>query len=148
MRVIPAAVPGSTTAGRIPLVEALPQADIVSLHCPLTAATQGMVNAAFLAHLKPGTLLINTGRGPLLDEGAVVRALASNQLGGLSTDVLSKEPPAADHPLLDPAQSWSSRVVVTPHIAWGTVEARARLVTEVVSNLAAFATGQQRNRVA
>ena len=148
MRVIPAAVPGSATPGRMPLDQALPQADVVSLHCPLTPATQGLVNAAFLTRLKRGALLINTGRGPLLDESAVVQALASGQLGGLGIDVLSKEPPPAGHPLLDPTQPWSSRVVVTPHIAWGTVEARARLVTEVVGNLAAFTTGQQRNRVA
>lgn len=148
MRVIPAAVPGSTTPGRMPLDEALPQADVVSLHCPLTPATQGLVNAAFLARLKRGALLINTGRGPLLDESAVMQALASGQLGGLGIDVLGKEPPAAGHPLLDPSQPWSSRVVVTPHIAWGTVEARARLVAEVVGNLAAFTAGRARNQVA
>lgn len=148
MRVIAGAVPGSTTPGRTPLAEALPQADVVSLHCPLTPATQGLVGTEFLARLKPGALLINTGRGPLLDEGAVVQALASGRLGGLGIDVLAKEPPAAGHPLLDPTPAWASRVVVTPHIAWGTVEARARLVGEVVANLAAFSAGQPRNRVA
>ncbi len=148
MHVIPAAVPGSTTPGRMPLNEALPQADVVSLHCPLTPATQGLVHAGFLDRLKRGALLINTGRGPLLDEAAVVQALASGRLGGLGIDVLSKEPPAAGHPLLDPAPAWSSRVVVTPHIAWGTIEARTRLVAEVVGNLAAFSTGKPRNQVA
>jgi glycerate dehydrogenase len=148
MRVIAAAVPGSTTPGRMALPEALAQADVVSLHCPLTPATQGLVNAGFLGHLKRGAILINTGRGPLLDEAAIVQALRSGQLGGLGLDVLSKEPPAAGHPLLDPSQSWSERVVVTPHIAWGTIEARTRLVTEVVANLAAFTAGAPRNRVA
>lgn len=148
MHVIPAAVPGSATPGRTPLDQALLQADVVSLHCPLTPATQGLVNADFLAHLKRGALLINTGRGPLLDESAVVQALASGHLGGLGIDVLSKEPPGAGHPLLDPSQPWSSRVVVTPHIAWGTVEARTRLIAEVVGNLAAFAEGKTRNQVA
>lgn len=148
MRVIPAAVPGSATPGRMPLDQALAQADVVSLHCPLTPATQGLVNAAFFAELKRGALLINTGRGPLLDETAVVQALASGQLGGLGIDVLSKEPPASGNPLLDPSQPWSSRVVVTPHIAWGTVEARARLIAEVVGNLAAFTAGKLRNQVA
>jgi glycerate dehydrogenase len=147
MRVIPAAVPGSTTPGRMPLGEALPQADVVSLHCPLTPATQGLVDADFLARLKHGALLINTGRGPLLDEAAVVQALVSGRLGGLGIDVLGKEPPAPGHPLLDPTPAWASRVVVTPHIAWGTVEARARLVAEVVANLAAFNAGRPRNRV-
>jgi len=147
MRVIPAAVPGSTTPGRMPLDQALPQADVVSLHCPLTPATQGLVNVGFLMRLKHGALLINTGRGPLLDETAVVQALSDGRLGGLGIDVLGKEPPAAGHPLLDPSTSWSSRVVVTPHIAWGTVEARARLVDEVVANLRAFTAGQPRHRV-
>lgn len=148
MRVMPAAVPGSATPGRLPLADALPQADVVSLHCPLTPATQGLVNTDFLARLKRGALLINTGRGPLLDESAVVQALASGHLGGLGIDVLGKEPPAPGHPLLDPTPAWASRVVVTPHIAWGTVEARARLVGEVVANLGAFISGQPRNRVA
>jgi glycerate dehydrogenase len=129
------------------LNEALPQADIVSLHCPLTPATNALVNAAFLHQLKRGALLINTGRGPLLDETAVVQALASGQLGGLGIDVLSKEPPAAHHPFLDHSQPWAARVVVTPHIAWGTVEARTRLISEVTANVAAFGTGAFRNRV-
>jgi glycerate dehydrogenase len=147
MRVIAAAVPGSPTPNRMALNEALPQADIVSLHCPLTPATNVLVNAAFLQQLKPGTLLINTGRGPLLDEIAVVQALASGRLGGLGIDVLSKEPPAANHPFLDRSQPWANRVVVTPHIAWGTVEARARLISEVTANIVAFRDGQLRNRV-
>ena len=147
MRVIAAAVPGSPTQNRMALNEALPQADIVSLHCPLTPATTALVNAAFLQSLKRGALLINTGRGPLLDETAVVQALASGHLGGLGIDVLSKEPPAAHHPFLDRTQPWASRVVVTPHIAWGTVEARARLIHEVSANVAAFKNGSFRNRV-
>lgn len=148
MRVIAAAVPGSSTPGRMALDEALPQADVVSLHCPLTPATNALVDGAFLRCLKRGALLINTGRGPLLDEAAVMQALASGHLGGLGIDVLGKEPPAPGHPLLDPSPSWSSRVVVTPHIAWGTVEARGRLIAEVAANLAAFSAGQARNRVA
>ncbi|HEX3132544.1 MAG TPA: NAD(P)-dependent oxidoreductase, partial [Planctomycetota bacterium] len=98
--------------------------------------------------LKRGALLINTERGPLLDEAAVMQALSDGRLGGLGIDVLSKEPPTTGHPLLDPSMPWSSRVVVTPHIAWGTVEARTRLVADVVANLAAFTAGQPRNRVA
>jgi glycerate dehydrogenase len=147
MRVIAAAVPGSSSPGRIALDQALPQADVVSLHCPLTPATAALVGDGFLALLKPGALLINTGRGPLLDEAAVVRALASGRIGGLGLDVLAQEPPAPGHPLLDPQQPWSSRVVVTPHIAWGTVEARTRLIAEVGENLRAFLGGALRNRV-
>ena len=147
MRVIAAAVPGSPTPNRMALNEALPQADIVSLHCPLTPATNALVNAAFLHQLKRGALLINTGRGPLLDEAAVVQALANDHLGGLGIDVLCKEPPEANHPFLDHSQPWASRVIVTPHIAWGTVEARTRLINEVTANIEAFRDGQLRNRI-
>jgi glycerate dehydrogenase len=148
MRVLAAAVPGSSTPGRVPLTAALGEADVVSLHCPLTPATRGLVGDAFLAALKPGALLINTSRGALLDEGAVARALADGRLGGLGLDVLVREPPEAAHPLLDPRASWAARVVATPHIAWGTVEARHRLIAAVARNLAAFAAGRAVNRVA
>jgi glycerate dehydrogenase len=132
---------------RTPLAEALPLADFVSLHCPLTAATRGLVGADFLAALKPGAILINTGRGALVDEAALAAALASGHLGGAGLDVLAAEPPPSDHPLTDPRAPWARRVVVTPHIGWGTVESRRRLVAEVVGNLAAFLQGQTRNRV-
>jgi glycerate dehydrogenase len=147
MRVVRAAVPGSTTAGRTPLAEALPISDVVSLHCPLTDATRGMVDARFLASMKPGAILINTARGPLIDEGALVAALAAGKLGGAGLDVLSVEPPPADHPLCDPRAPWAARVVVTPHIGWGAIEARRRLADIATENLRAFFAGQRRNRV-
>jgi glycerate dehydrogenase len=147
MRVVAAAVPGSPAAGRVPLAEALPAADVVTLHCPLTPATTNLVNAGFLAQLKPGALLVNTSRGGLVDEAALIEALASGRLGGAGLDVLSREPPPADHPLTDPRAPWAARVVVTPHIAWGTIEARARLRREVGENLRAWAAGERRNRV-
>jgi glycerate dehydrogenase len=159
MAVVRAAVPGSPTAStsssaapaaqaRVPLAEALPLADVVTLHCPLTDATRGMVNDSFLRACKPDAILINTGRGPLIDEPALIAALAAGRLGGVGLDVLSVEPPPPDHPLLDPTAPFASRVVVTPHIAWGTVAARRRLAQAVADNLAAFLGGQQRNRVA
>ncbi|MBA3710697.1 MAG: D-2-hydroxyacid dehydrogenase, partial [Planctomycetes bacterium] len=129
-------------------LEAVAEADVVSLHCPLTAQTTGLVGRELLRALKPGAIVVNTGRGALIDEGAVVAALVSGTLGGLCLDVLASEPPAADHVLLDPRAPWAARVVVTPHIAWGTVEARARLVALVAANLAAFAAGRPLNRVA
>jgi glycerate dehydrogenase len=150
MRVVRAAVPGAPTrAGepRTPLAEALPLADFVSLHCPLTAATRGFVGAGFLAAMKPGAILINTGRGALVDDAALAAALASGHLGGAGLDVLAAEPPPPNHPLTDPRAPWAGRIVVTPHIGWGTVESRRRLVTEVARNLAAFLQGQARNRV-
>ena len=150
MRVVRAAVPGSPTpagGARTPLAEALPAADVVSLHCPLTDATRGMVDARFLAALKPGAILINTARGPLIDEAALAAALASGRLGGVGLDVLAVEPPPADHPLLDPRAPWAGRVVVTPHIGWGAIEARRRLAAEATENLRAFLAGERRNRV-
>ncbi len=148
MRVLAAAVPGSQSPARLPLAEALAQADVVSLHCPLTERTKLLVDDRFLGSLKPGAILINTGRGGLLDEAACVRALAGGRLGGLGLDVLASEPPPARHPLLDPDQGWSNRVCVTPHVAWGSIEARRRLVAETAANLAAFVRGEARNRVA
>jgi glycerate dehydrogenase len=147
MQVVPAAVPGSRAHDRVPLQEALPHADAVTLHCPLTPATQGLVNTRFLESLKPNAYLINTSRGGLVDETALVAALDAGRLGGVGLDVLSQEPPPVTHPLTDPKAPWAARVVITPHIAWGTVEARARLRREVAENVAAFLRGEPRNRV-
>jgi len=150
MTVIRAAVPGAPprpAEPRTPLAEALPRADFISLHCPLTEATRGLAGTAFLRALKPGAILINTGRGGLVDEAALIEALASGHLGGAGLDVLSVEPPPPNHPLTDPRAPWAGRVVVTPHIGWGTVEARHRLASEVARNLAAFLRGEARNRI-
>ena len=141
MRVVRAAVPGSPSragAARTPLADALPVADVVSLHCPLTDATRGMVDAGFLAAMKPGAILVNTARGPLVDEAALIAALASGRLGGAGLDVLGVEPPPADHPLCDARAPWAGRVVVTPHIGWGAIESRRRLAAEATENLRAF----------
>ena len=148
MTVIAAAVPGSSSSGRTPLAEALPRADAVTLHCPLTPATERLVDARFLAQLRPGAMLVNTSRGGLIDEPALVAALAAGHLGAVALDVLGQEPPPPDHPLTNPAAPWAGRVLVTPHLAWGTVESRARLRREVAENLAAFLRGEPRNRVA
>jgi len=149
MRVVRAAVPGSPTrAPRVPLNEALALADVVSLHCPLTPATQGMVDARFLQAMRPDAILINTGRGALVDEGALAQALEEGRLRGVGLDVLSAEPPPGDHPLTRADAAWSRRVVITPHIGWGTIEARHRLARAVADNLEAFLAGQPRNRVA
>ena len=97
--------------------------------------------------MKPGAILINTSRGPLVDEAALLKALAAGKLGGALLDVLAVEPPPRDHPLLDPAAPWASRIIVTPHIAWGTVQARERLIRMAAENLAAFQHGERLNRV-
>ncbi len=117
------------------------------MHCPLTDRTRGLVDRPFLSRMKPGAILINTGRGGLVEEAALVAALESGRLGGAGLDVLSVEPPPPAHPLTDPGAPWARRVVITPHIGWGTVEARTRLVGEVTRNVAAFLRGESRNRV-
>jgi len=153
MNVVRAAVPRAAATGeapppdRVPLAHALPLADVVTLHCPLTEATRGLAGAAFFAALKPGALLINTGRGALVDEPALLAALASGRLAGAGVDVLSVEPPPADHPLTDPRAPWASRLVVTPHIGWGALESRRRLERVVAENLASFLDGGRLNRV-
>jgi glycerate dehydrogenase len=147
MVVIAAAVPGSTLEGRVPLAEALPCADFVTLHCPLTPFTADLVDDAFLARLKPGAILVNTSRGGVVKESAVLAALARGHLGGFAADVLGQEPPPADHPLAHPNAAFADRVVITPHLGWLSDEARGRLRQEVGENAAAFLRGERRNRV-
>jgi glycerate dehydrogenase len=118
------------------------ESDVLSLHCPLTAETENLVEARRLELMKPGALLINTARGPLLDEAAVAAALNEGRLAGLGADVLSREPPTADNPLLAAAN-----VVLTPHIAWATRQARSRLLQTVEENIRAFLDGRALNVV-
>jgi glycerate dehydrogenase len=147
MNVLAAHAPGSSSTERIALEQALPVSDVVTLHCPLTSLTRGLVSADFLGRMKASAVLINTGRGGLIDERELLRALDEGRLGGVGLDVLEREPPAEGHPLLDPKAPWASKVVVTPHLGWATVEARQRLITAAVENLAAFVQGGQKNRV-
>lgn len=118
------------------------QSDVMTLHCPLTADTERMVNTSTLSLMKPNAILINTGRGPLIDEEAVAVALKNGRLGGFGADVLSSEPPSEDNPLLSAPNAY-----ITPHIAWATREARERLMNIAVGNLAAFLSGEPRNAV-
>ena len=117
-------------------------ADVVTLHCPLTPETQQLVNAGRLSRMKPGAFLINTGRGPLVDEPALAAALNTGRIAGAGLDVLSQEPPAPDHPLLA-----ARNCILTPHIAWATLAARQRLMDITVANVRAFLAGQPQNRV-
>jgi glycerate dehydrogenase len=107
-------------------------ADVISLHCPLTEATTGLVHTERLGRMKRSAILINTGRGPLVDEAALARVLHANRLGGAGLDVLCTEPPQPDNPLLS-----APRCVITPHIAWASVEARRRLL-DTAHRLAAW----------
>lgn len=116
--------------------------DVVSLHLPLNESTRGLVNAQRLRAMKPGALLLNTARGPLLDEAAVAAALASGQLGGLGADVLSQEPPAPNNPLLT-----APRCLITPHISWATLRARRNTTRIAAENLRAWLNGTAQNVV-
>jgi glycerate dehydrogenase len=106
------------------------ESDIISLHCPLTDETEGVVSRERLAFMKPSAFLINTARGPLVDEGALADALKKGKIAGAGLDVLSQEPPSPDNPLLS-----AKNCIITPHIAWATLAARGRLMDTVVANL-------------
>ncbi|MCH5223788.1 MAG: D-2-hydroxyacid dehydrogenase [Muribaculaceae bacterium] len=116
--------------------------DIISLHCPLTAQTDQLINAESISEMKTGVILINTGRGPLVDEKAVAEALKSGKIRAFCADVLSTEPPAGDNPLLAAPNTY-----ITPHIAWATKEARERLMKIAGSNLKSFLSGKPVNAV-
>jgi glycerate dehydrogenase len=118
------------------------ESDVVSLHCPLTPETKGLVDATRLAMMKPTAFLVNTARGPLVDEAALAAALNAGQIAGAAVDVLSVEPPPASNPLLT-----AKNCVITPHVAWATRDARRRLIDVTAANLAAFAAGQPQNVV-
>ena len=124
------------------LDELFADADAVTLHCPLTEQTEGLVNRERLASMKPTAWLINTGRGQLIDEAALADALRKQQLAGAGLDVLTSEPPAADNPLLS-----APNCVITPHIAWASREARSRLMKIVTANLKGFLAGTPQNVV-
>ena len=113
------------------------ESDVVSLHCPLSSATAGLVNASRLAQMKPTAFLINTSRGPLVVEEDLANALRENRIAGAAVDVLSTEPPSPQNPLLT-----APRCFITPHIAWATAAARKRLIDIAAENLRAFLAGR------
>jgi glycerate dehydrogenase len=118
------------------------RSDIISLHCPLTPQTEHLVNEKRLAWMKPTAFLLNTSRGPLIDESALAKALNEGRIAGAGLDVLAVEPPTADNPLLR-----AKNCLITPHIAWATRAARSRLMEAVVENLRAFLAGESKNVV-
>lgn len=114
--------------------------DVISLHCPLTPATNKIINPESIAQMKDGAILINTARGGLIDEEAVAAALKSGKLGGYGADVLSSEPPMAGNPLLD-----APNTLLTPHIAWATKRARQNIIDMMAANIQAFLAGKPQN---
>jgi len=126
----------------VALDELLARSDVVSLHCPLTPETQDLINAARLSRMKSSAFLINTSRGPLVNERDLADALNAGRLAGAGLDVLGVEPPQPDNPLLT-----ATNCLVTPHIAWATRSARQRLLQTTVDNVAAFVAGQLQNVV-
>jgi len=127
-----------------PFDELLARSDVVTLHCPLTDATRGLIGERELRRMKPGALLINTARGGLVDEAALVRALREGWIAGAGLDVLSVEPPRAGNPLLDLRLP---NLIVTPHVAWASREAMQGFAEQLIGNLEAFVAGQPRNLV-
>ena len=146
MEVLVAARPGSDDVpeGRVALDELLARSDVISLHCPLTDATRGLFGAEQFHAMKDTALLINTARGALVDSTALVIALGRGEIRGAAIDVLPKEPPIEGDPLLDYT---GDNLIVTPHIAWATREARQRAIDELTANVAAFLDGKERCRV-
>jgi len=134
--VLPAGIEKVTTE------ELLATSDVLSLHCPLTEGTRHLINAESLRQMKPTAILINTGRGPLIDDQAVADALADGRLAAFCADVLTSEPPQAENPLLQQPNAF-----ITPHIAWATKEARVRLLQVAMDNVRAFLNGTPVNAV-
>jgi len=150
MEVLISARPGSTAppaTGRHPFDDVLASSDFVSLHCPLTPNTKNLIDSRALGLMKPTAFLINTARGALVDETALINALSGKRLAGAALDVISREPPIEDHPIISASKELDN-LLVTPHCAWTAREARQRLMDEVAENILAFTKGQDRNRIA
>ena len=122
------------------LDELLTNSDVISLHCPLTEKTHHLINISTLQQVKSSAILINTGRGPLVDDLAVAEALAEGRLAAFCADVLTEEPPKADNPLLRQPNAF-----ITPHIAWASAEARIRLLQVAIDNVRSFLNGKPQN---
>ncbi|MGP9799743.1 D-2-hydroxyacid dehydrogenase [Rheinheimera sp. NSM] len=146
MQVIIAEQPGVAECrpGRVAFTAALAMADVISLHCPLNDSTRHLFNTETFAGVKPGALLLNTARGGLVDATALLTALQSGQLGGAALDVLEQEPPAPDDILCSAALP---NLIVTPHMAWASAEARRRMVLQLAGNVQAFLSGQPQHKV-
>jgi len=149
MRVLRAEHKGATTVrpGYTPFAQVLAEADALSLHCPLTEDTRHLIGEAELRAMKSSALLINTARGGVVDEPALVRALDEGWIAGAGFDVLTVEPPPDGHPLLAPALLGRPNFILTPHVAWTSREAMQALADQLIDNIEAFVAGQPKNQV-
>ncbi len=151
MKIIAMARPGSASSSgdvvRLEKEDFFRRADVISLHCPLTEATRYLINTETLSWMKPTGILINTGRGDLVNEAALVKGLRERQIAAAGVDVVSVEPPPLDNPLIA-ADKELPNLFITPHTAWSSVEARQRLIDSVVENISNFLTGgEETNRI-
>ncbi len=146
MEVIISARPGTDAIdeGRVSFDDLLQRADVISLHCPLTEATSGLFGEGEFKKMRSSAILINTARGGLIDSAALVAALKNGDIFAAAIDVLPEEPPVNGNPLLNYDRP---RLVMTPHVAWGSNEARQAAIEELALNIAAFLKGEKRNRV-
>jgi len=135
---------GDPEPGRIPLHDLLPEVDVLSLHCPLTKETRHLIGAPQLQRMKPTAILINTARGGIVDEHALLEALNNKQIAAAALDVLSVEPPTSDQPLL---REQRTDLIITPHIAWASRQARQKLLEGVATNIHNWLQGSVTNRV-
>ena len=150
MRVLRSERKGAATLrpGYTPFAQVLREADVISLHCPLTAATRNLIGADELQAMKRSALLLNTARGGLVDEAALLAALQQGHIAGAGFDVLSVEPPTAGNPLLTAELLALPNFLLTPHVAWASQPAMQALADQLTTNLEAFARGEPQNRVA
>jgi len=144
MQVLVSERPGGSRGDRMPFPTVLREADVLSLHCPLTEATRNLLSRDQFSAMKRDALLINTARGGLIDSGALVAALETGEIAGAGIDVLPEEPPVCGDPLLT---ATLPNLIVTPHVAWAAREARQRALNQVVENISEFMAGRQLRRV-
>ena len=138
MQITIARRPGNPPDDRPPLAEILPKVDILTLHCPLTEHTRNLIDSNAIGRMKPTAFLINAARGGIVDEAALADALIAGKLGGAAVDVLSCEPPRGGNPLLAPH---IPNLILTPHIAWASREARLRILNQTTKNIQAYKAG-------
>jgi glycerate dehydrogenase len=129
---------------RLPLDQLLPQVDVLSLHCPLNTQTEGMIAERELALMKPDAFLINTARGGLVNEAALLHALHGGRLAGAALDVIAREPPELNSPLIN---QMPANLIITPHTAWASRESRQRLVDQLVDVIQGYQSGRLINAV-